>query len=146
VEHTSLRQPIYNQSRHLIGVRLDRNFALRCEAVTANDIRIKRCLDFAWSVTKPRTWEKDTIPSNLFRWGRGTMLPLALQHYDDTGRFLNLMVRSIDHYNEDEPAVIYDFHQAMNHLDSEANTWLLALFDRWVKCMMAEIRFVRESG
>jgi hypothetical protein len=147
IEHTSLRQPIYNRDRHLIGVRLDRDFALRCEAVTVDDSRVKRCLDFAWSVTKPRTWKKDTIPSNLFWWGRGTMLPSALQHYDDAGRCLILMARSIDHYNEDEPAVSYDFHQAINHhLDNEANTWLLALFDRWVKCMMAEIGFVREPG
>lgn len=146
MEYTRYRYPLRNQQGHLIGVRLDREFAQRCDATKADAVRVKRCLDFAWSVTKPRDWHKNYAPSNLFGWGRGTMLPLVLQHYDDSGKCLELIPRSIDHYNEDEPAVLYDFHHAMNHLDDEANKWLWLLFDRWVKCMMAEIEHVKEPG
>lgn len=74
------------------------------------------------------------------------MLPALLQHYDDSGQWLELIPKSIDQCNEEEPDVVYDFHHSMNHLDDEANKWLLTLFDRWVECLMVEIEFLKEPG
>lgn len=146
MEHTQLRHPLRNRDGYLIGVKLNREFAMKCQAIPANPASIKRCQDFAWSVVKPKNWERDHIPSHLFWWDQGTMLPTMFQHYGDHGKWLDLVHSSVINHHEDDPAVIYSFHHAGVLLDDQANRWLLLLFDRWVKCLMAEIEFLKESG
>jgi hypothetical protein len=124
-------QPILGVGGQLIGILLETEFADNCRASAVDDTLKKRCLDYVWSITKPRDWAKEYTPSNIISFDEGTMLPSLFQQYSDMGKWLQIENSSI-HADE---GIMFSFHHVGNLGDESANRWLQFLFSRWVQFM-----------
>lgn len=143
MEERIVWQPVLGVGGVLIGIILDREFALLCQAVLADEAVKKRCLNYVWAITKPDNWSKEYTPFNLIFFDNGSMLPNLFQKYTDTGKWLSL--DGLWSTKEDN-IVTYSFHHGDMPGDEAANRWLQFLFSRWVQFMWFEFEKLQESG
>lgn len=127
----------------LIGIKLDREFALQCQTVIADEAVKTRCLNYVWLITKPYDWNQGYTPSNIIFFDDGTMLPNLFQKYTDMGKWLSI---DSSWFGKEDLSVTYNFHHGGMPGDEAANRWLQFLFSRWVQFMWIEFEKRQESG
>ena len=135
-----LWQPLFVAGGHAGGVALEPTFVQLCKQIPMTPKLSERLSAYVWKLTKPDSWDKGYIPSEIFTFVDDTLLINAVykRHDGASGKWLYADDFGLSRV-EQGGAVKYSYHHCRDLLDHRDNRWLMFAFHYWVRFAVMQL-------